>query len=268
MKQYLDLLQRVLDGGTPRQDRTGTGTLSTFGEQIRLDLRDGFPLLTTKRVHWKSIVHELLWFISGDTNIRALQENGVSIWNEWADENGDLGPIYGRQWRSWRAPGPPGERSAIDQLARVVDQIREHPSSRRLVVSAWNPADLPSMALPPCHVLFQFYVSDGHLSCGMYQRSCDLFLGLPFNIASYALLTHMIAQGTGLAVGDLVVSLGDAHIYSNHREQVQLQLGREPRELPTLHLDPSVKSLFEFDAKHIELESYHPHKGIKAPIAV
>jgi thymidylate synthase len=268
MRQYLDLLQRVLDGGAPKLDRTGTGTLSIFGEQIRIDLRDGFPLLTTKRVHWKSIVHELLWFISGDTNIRYLQKNDVSIWDEWADDNGDLGPIYGRQWRSWRTPGRPGEPSEIDQLTQVVDQIRDNPSSRRLVVSAWNPSDLPSMALPPCHLLFQFYVSDGRLSCGMYQRSCDLFLGLPFNIASYALLTHMIAQGAGLAVGDLVISLGDAHIYANHREQVQLQLAREPRELPTLHLDPSVKSLFEFGAQHIELESYHPHKGIKAPIAV
>ena len=268
MRQYLDLLERVLESGSPKQDRTGTGTQSVFGDQIRVDLRSGFPLLTTKRVHWKSIVHELLWFISGDTNIRYLQENGVSIWDEWADGNGDLGPVYGHQWRSWQSLGRAGEASEIDQLAQVVDQIRENPSSRRLLVNAWNPADLPSMALPPCHLLFQFYVSAGRLSCGMYQRSCDLFLGLPFNIASYALLTHMIAEVTGLAVGDLVISLGDAHIYSNHREQVRLQLGREPRTLPTLHLDPSVKSLFEFGAQHVELENYNPHKGIKAAIAV
>jgi thymidylate synthase len=268
LKQYLDLLQRVLDHGTAKPDRTGTGTLAIFGEQVRFDLRQGFPLLTTKRVHWKSIVHELLWFIAGDTNVRTLQENGVSIWDEWADADGELGPVYGRQWRSWRTPGRPGEPSEIDQLAQVVEQIREDPTSRRLVVSAWNPADLPSMALPPCHLLFQFYVAGGRLSCGMYQRSCDLFLGLPFNIASYALLTHMIAQTTGLGVGDLVISLGDAHIYSNHREQVELQLRREPRELPSLHLDPGVKSVFEFRAQHIELENYDPHKGIKAPIAV
>jgi thymidylate synthase len=268
LRQYLDLLQRVLDHGTPKRDRTGTGTLAIFGEQVRFDLRQGFPLLTTKRVHWKSIVHELLWFIAGDTNVRTLQENGVSIWDEWADADGELGPVYGRQWRSWRTPGRPGEPSEIDQLAQVVEQIREDPTSRRLVVSAWNPADLPSMALPPCHLLFQFYVAGGRLSCGMYQRSCDLFLGLPFNIASYALLTHMIAQTTGLGVGDLVISLGDAHIYSNHREQVELQLRREPRELPSLHLDPGVKSVFEFRAQHIELENYDPHKGIKAPIAV
>ncbi len=268
MRQYLDLLQRVLEDGTAREDRTGTGTLSVFGDQLRVDLRQGFPLLTTKRIHWKSVVHELLWFIAGDTNVRYLQENGVSIWDEWPDDNGELGPVYGRQWRRWQAPGRPGEPCEIDQLAQVVEQIHENPSSRRLIVTAWNPADVPSMALPPCHLLFQFYVSEGRLSCGMYQRSCDLFLGLPFNIASYALLTHMIAHVTGLAVGDLIISLGDAHIYSNHLEQVRRQLGRQPRELPTLHLDPGVKSLFDFRAQDVELESYDPHKGIKAPIAV
>jgi thymidylate synthase len=268
MRQYLDLLARVLETGTPKGDRTGTGTLSVFGDQIRVDLRERFPLLTTKRVHFKSIVHELLWFISGDTNVRTLQENGVTIWDEWADEQGELGPVYGSQWRSWPTPGRPGEPSHIDQLAQVIEQIRETPESRRLLVSAWNPADLPDMALPPCHLLYQFYVADGRLSCGVYQRSCDLFLGLPFNIASYALLTRMVAQVTGMGVGDLVISLGDAHIYANHVEQVKRQLEREPRELPTLCLDPAVKSLFDFTADHIRLEDYYPHKGIKAPIAV
>ncbi len=268
MRQYLDILERVLANGSRKNDRTGTGTVSLFGDQIRVDLRDRFPLLTTKRVHFDSIVHELLWFISGDTNIRYLQEHGVTIWDEWADENGDLGPVYGSQWRHWPSQGPGGERRDIDQLAGVIEQIREHPDSRRLLVSAWNPADLPRMALAPCHLLFQFYVAEGRLSCGVYQRSCDLFLGLPFNIASYALLTRMVAQVTGLSVGDLVISLGDAHIYSNHLEQVKQQLGREPRELPTLRLDPSVKSVFEFRAHHIALENYDPHKGIKAPIAV
>jgi thymidylate synthase len=268
MKQYLDLLARVLETGTPKGDRTGTGTLSVFGDQIRVDLRERFPLLTTKRVHFKSIVHELLWFISGDTNIRTLQENGVTIWDEWADEQGELGPVYGSQWRSWPTPGRPGEPSHIDQLAQVIEQIRETPESRRLLVSAWNPADLPDMALPPCHLLYQFYVADGRLSCGVYQRSCDLFLGLPFNIASYALLTRMVAQVTGMGVGDLVISLGDAHIYANHVEQVKRQLEREPRELPNLCLDPAVKSLFDFTADNTRLEDYYPHKGIKAPIAV
>jgi thymidylate synthase len=268
MRQYLDILQRVLANGTRKTDRTGTGTISVFGDQIRVDLRDRFPLLTTKRVHFDSIVHELLWFISGDTNIRYLQEHGVTIWDEWADENGDLGPVYGSQWRSWPSQRPGGERSDIDQLARVIEQIRANPDSRRLLVSAWNPAEVPKMALPPCHVLFQFYVAGGILSCGVYQRSCDLFLGLPFNIASYGLLTRMVAQVTGLSVGDLVISLGDAHIYSNHVEQVKRQLAREPRELPSLRLDPSIKSVFEFGADHIALENYHPHKGIKAPIAV
>ena len=268
MRQYLDLLERVLASGAPKSDRTGTGTTSLFGEQIRVDLRDHFPLLTTKRVHFKSIVHELLWFISGDTNIRYLQENGVRIWDEWADESGDLGPVYGSQWRSWTSQGPGGEKTDIDQLAAVIEQIRANPDSRRLLVTAWNPAEVPKMALPPCHLLFQFYVAEGSLSCGVYQRSCDLFLGLPFNIASYALLTRMVAQVTDLSVGDLVISMGDAHIYSNHLEQVERQLAREPRELPTLRLAPSVKSLFEFRAEHVALENYDPHKGIKAPIAI
>jgi thymidylate synthase len=266
MREYLDLLERVLANGAPKSDRTGTGTVSLFGEQIRIGLGSAFPLLTTKRVHFKSILHELLWFISGDTNIRYLRENNVTIWDEWADENGDLGPVYGSQWRSW--PGREGETANIDQLAAVIEQIRENPDSRRLLVSAWNPTAIPQMALPPCHVMFQFYVAEGRLSCGVYQRSCDLFLGLPFNIASYALLTRMVAQVTDLSVGDLVISLGDAHIYSNHLEQVQQQLTREPRELPTLRFDPSVKSVFEFREEHVQLESYHPHKGIKAPIAV
>jgi len=268
MKQYLDLLERVLSNGTPKSDRTGTGTISLFGEQIRVNLRGGFPLLTTKRVHFKSVLHELLWFISGDTNVRYLQENGVTIWDEWANENGDLGPVYGSQWRSWPTRGPEGESDSIDQLAEVIEQIRKNPDSRRLLVSAWNPAEVPNMALPPCHLLFQFYVAEGRLSCGVYQRSCDLFLGLPFNIASYALLTGMVAQVTGLSLGELVISLGDAHIYSNHVEQVQRQLAREPRALPTLRFDPSVKSVFAFRAEHVRLENYDPHKGIKAPIAV
>lgn len=268
MRQYLDLLARVLENGTPKSDRTGTGTLSVFGDQIRVDLRESFPLLTTKRVHFRSIVHELLWFISGETNIRTLQKNGVTIWDAWADENGELGPVYGSQWRSWPTPGRPGEPARIDQLAQVIEQIRENPDSRRLLVSAWNPADLPDMALPPCHLLFQFYQADGRLSCGVYQRSCDLFLGLPFNIASYALLTRMVAQVTGLGLGDLVISLGDAHIYTNHVEQVRRQLARQPRQLPSLRLDPAVKSLFAFRADHIRLEGYDPHKGIKAPIAI
>ncbi len=268
MRQYLDLLQRVLDCGADKTDRTGTGTVSVFGEQIRIDLRERFPLLTTKRVHFHSIVQELLWFVSGDTNVGILQQNHVSIWDEWADADGELGPIYGHQWRRWPTARRPGEPDHIDQLATVVEQIRENPSSRRLLVSAWNPADLPQMALPPCHLLYQFYVVDDRISCGMYQRSCDLFLGLPFNIASYALLTMMIAQVTDLALGDLVISLGDAHIYSNHMKQVKRQLSREPGPLPTLHLDPSVKSLFDFRAEHVHLEDYHPQKGILAPIAV
>jgi thymidylate synthase len=268
MRQYLDLLQRVLETGTEKNDRTGTGTRSVFGEQIRIDLRTRFPLLTTKRVQFRSLLHELLWFIAGDTNIAYLKQNDVSIWDSWADAAGELGPIYGSQWRSWPTPMREGEPERIDQLAQVVDQIRDDPDSRRLIVTAWNPADIPRMGLPPCHMMFQFYVADGRLSCGMYQRSCDLFLGLPFNIASYALLTHMIAQVTGKGVGDLIISFGDAHIYSNHMEQVERQLAREPGPLPTLHLDPSVKSLFDFTAEHVRIEDYHPQKGILAPIAV
>jgi thymidylate synthase len=268
MRQYLDLLARVTDRGVQKTDRTGTGTISVFGEQLRFDLREHFPLVTTTRVQWRSIVHELLWFISGETNIRYLKENDVSIWDAWADPSGDLGPVYGHQWRHWAGRTQGGELREIDQLAQVVDQIRANPDSRRLLVNAWNVADVPDMALPPCHLLFQFWVSEGRLSCGMYQRSCDLFLGLPFNIASYALLTQMIASVTDLGVGDLVISLGDAHVYVNHLEQVRRQLGREPRPLPKLRLDPSVKSLFDFREEHIHLEGYDPHKGILAPIAV
>jgi len=268
MQPYHDLLRHILDRGVPKSDRTGTGTRSVFGDQIRVDLRERFPLLTTKRVHFRSVVHELLWFISGDTNIAYLKENDVSIWDAWADESGDLGPVYGSQWRSWATPGRAGEPERIDQLSEVIDQIRKNPDSRRLIVTAWNPGDVPQMALPPCHLLFQFYVANGQLSCGMYQRSCDLFLGLPFNIASYALLTHMIAQVTGKGVGELVVSIGDAHIYSNHLEQVNRQLAREPGPLPTLYLDPSVKSLFDFRADHVRIDDYNPQKGILAPIAV
>jgi thymidylate synthase len=268
MNQYIDLLRRVLHKGAPKKDRTGTGTVSIFGDQIRFDLRQGFPLLTTKRIHWKSVVHELLWFISGSTNVKYLQENGVTIWDEWADEQGELGPVYGSQWREWTAHNWAGAYTPIDQLAEVVDQIKTNPDSRRLIVTAWNPEDVPDTALPPCHLMFQFHVNDGRLSCGMYQRSCDLFLGLPFNIASYALLTHMVARVTGLTVGDLVISLGDVHIYSNHLEQAQLQLKRGTRPLPTLRLDPSVTSLFEFNSRHIDLYGYNPHPGIKAPISV
>jgi thymidylate synthase len=267
MRNYLELLSKALEQGDPKDDRTGIGTLSLFGDQLRFDLRERFPLLTTKRVHLKSVIHELLWFISGDTNIRYLQENGVSIWNEWADEQGELGPVYGSQWRHWSTPGE-SDRTFVDQLANVVDEIRTNPNSRRLIVSAWNVADVPRMKLPPCHLLYQFSVSGGRLSCSMYQRSCDLFLGLPFNIASYALLTLMIAQVTDLDPGDLVISLGDAHIYSNHVEQVRQQLGREPREGPTMALDPAVKSLFDFRYEHFHIDGYDPHPAIKAPIAV
>lgn len=267
MRQYLDLLERTLDEGTVKDDRTGTGTLGIFGHQLRFDLRERFPLVTTKRVHLKSVIHELLWFISGDTNIRYLQENGVRIWDEWADENGELGPVYGSQWRRWATPGDP-DREYVDQLSDVIDEIRSNPSSRRLIVNAWNVADVHRMKLPPCHLLYQFSVSGNQLSCSMYQRSCDLFLGLPFNIASYALLTMMIAQVTDLVPGELVISLGDAHVYSNHVEQVRLQLGREPRDLPTMTLDPSVKSLFDFRFEHFHVDGYDPHPTIKAPIAV
>lgn len=266
MQQYLALLERVLNEGTPKPDRTGTGTTSVFGAQIQFDLASGFPLLTTKKVHFKSVAHELLWFISGDSNIRYLQENGVRIWDEWADENGDLGPVYGSQWRSWPTPG--GQRESVDQLQEVIEKIRTEPDSRRLIVSAWNVAEVPNMKLPPCHMLYQFNVSQGRLSCSMYQRSCDLFLGLPFNIASYALLTLMIAQSTDLQPGHLVISLGDAHIYSNHTQQVRTQLSREPRALPSLRLDPSVKSVSDFRYEHFHLEGYDPHPRIAAPIAV
>ncbi|PZQ84388.1 MAG: thymidylate synthase [Ancylobacter novellus] len=264
MRQYHEFLERVLREGTRKDDRTGTGTLSLFGHQMRFDLSEGFPLVTTKRLHLKSIIHELLWFLAGDTNIAYLRENGVSIWNEWADANGDLGPVYGHQWRSW----PDGHGGVIDQIAGVIADIRRNPDSRRLIVSAWNPADVPRMALPPCHCLFQFYVLDGKLSCQLYQRSADIFLGVPFNIASYALLTHMIAQVTGLKVGDFVHTFGDAHIYLNHLEQVNEQLSRAPRPLPRLKLNPEVDDIFAFRFEDIAIEGYEPHPAIKAPVAV
>lgn len=264
MRQYLDLLRHLLDHGTPKDDRTGTGTRSLFGHQMRFDLADGFPLLTTKKLHVHSIVHELLWFLRGDTNVAYLHEHGVSIWDEWADEDGELGPVYGSQWRSW--PTPDGR--TIDQIAWVADEIRRNPDSRRLVVSAWNVADVPAMALPPCHALFQFYVARGKLSCQLYQRSADVFLGVPFNIASYALLTHMMAQACDLAPGDFVHTFGDVHLYSNHVEQTRLQLNREPRPLPRLVLDSSVRSIFEFRAEHVDFEGYDPHPHISAPVAV
>lgn len=264
MRQYLDLLQHILDHGQPKRDRTGTGTLSVFGHQMRFDLRDGFPLVTTKKLHLKSIVHELLWFLSGDTNIGYLKDHGVRIWDEWADEQGDLGPVYGAQWRSW--PAPDGER--IDQIARAVQQIREDPDSRRIVVSTWNVAELPKMALLPCHVLFQFYVSQGRLSCQLYQRSADTFLGVPFNIASYALLTIMVAQVTDLEAGEFVHTFGDAHLYTNHLEQARLQLSREPRPLPTLKLNRDVRSIVDFAFEDFTVEGYDPHPHIKARVAV
>jgi thymidylate synthase len=264
MRSYLDLMQRVLSDGARKSDRTGTGTLSLFGAQLRFDLAAGFPLITTKKVHIKSIVHELLWFLKGETSIRYLQEHGVSIWNEWADANGDLGPVYGYQWRSW--PAPDGRH--IDQMAQVLKLLRQSPDSRRMLVSAWNVADLDRMALMPCHAFFQFYVADGRLSCQMYQRSADLFLGVPFNIASYALLTMMVAQVCGLEPGDFVHTFGDAHLYLNHIEQAKEQLSREPRRLPTMTLNPAVADLFAFTFEDFTLAGYDPHPAIKAPIAV
>ncbi len=264
MKQYLDLLQYVLDHGTERLDRTGTGTIGVFGYQMRFDLGQGFPALTTKKLHLRSIIHELLWFLRGDTNIKYLKDNGVSIWDEWADENGDLGPVYGSQWRSW----PDGHGGTIDQIANVVREIKENPYSRRLMVTAWNPAEIQDMALPPCHCLFQFYVSEGKLSCQLYQRSADIFLGVPFNIASYALLTMMMAQVCGLKAGDFVHTFGDAHIYKNHLDQVHLQLSRDPRPLPTMRINPDVNDIFGFHYEDFTLENYNPHPHIKGEVSV
>jgi len=266
MRQYLDLVEHVLGSGVSKGDRTGTGTLSVFGYQMRFDLRQGFPLLTTKKLHVRSIVHELLWFLTGSTNVRPLQENGVKIWDEWADENGDLGPVYGSQWRSWPPPAPGG--AAIDQIARVVEGIQRDPDSRRHIVSAWNVAEIDRMRLPPCHALFQFWVAEGRLSCQLYQRSADVFLGVPFNIASYALLTLMVAQVTGLEAAEFIHTLGDAHLYSNHLEQARLQLTREPRPLPRVQLNPEVKSIFDFRYEDITFSGYDPWPAIKAPIAV
>lgn len=264
MRQYLDLMEHVLKHGVKKTDRTGTGTLSVFGWQMRFDLREGFPLVTTKKVHTKSIIHELLWFLKGETNIAYLKEHGVSIWDDWADAKGDLGPVYGQQWRSW----PARDGSAIDQIANVVKMIRTNPDSRRLMVTAWNPADVDKMALPPCHCLFQFYVAEGRLSCQLYQRSADIFLGVPFNIASYALLTMMIAQVAGLKPGEFILSLGDAHLYSNHLEQAKLQLMRQPLPLPKMVLNPEVKDIFAFQYEDFRLENYQAHPHIAAPVAV
>ncbi|MGE7216713.1 thymidylate synthase [Priestia koreensis] len=264
MNQYLQLCEHILTNGTKKEDRTGTGTISTFGHQMRFNLQEGFPLLTTKKLHLKSIIHELLWFLDGDTNVKYLQDNGVRIWNEWADEQGELGPVYGHQWRSW--PTPDGGH--IDQITKVVEQIKHNSDSRRMIVSAWNVADVDNMALPPCHCLFQFYVADGKLSCQLYQRSADVFLGVPFNIASYALLTMMMAQVCGLEPGDFVHTLGDAHIYSNHIEQVNLQLTREPRSLPKMKINPNVTSIFDFTFEDFELTEYDPHPHIKGAVSV
>jgi thymidylate synthase len=264
MQQYLNLLQHILDNGVKKEDRTGTGTISCFGYQMRFDLNEGFPLVTTKKLHLRSIIHELLWFLKGETNIAYLTENGVSIWDEWADENGDLGPVYGKQWRSWT--GANGEM--IDQISDVINQIKKNPDSRRLIVSAWNVAELPKMALMPCHALFQFYVAEGKLSCQLYQRSADVFLGVPFNIASYALLTMMIAQVCDLELGEFVHTFGDVHIYNNHLEQVNLQLSRKPFPLPTMKLNPEVKCIFDFKYEDFTLENYQFHPAIKAPVAV
>ena len=264
MQQYLDLLSRILNEGVHKGDRTGTGTLSVFGNQMRFDLRDGFPLLTTKKLHLKSIIYELLWFLRGDTNVHYLQEHGVRIWNEWADENGELGPVYGHQWRSW----PDYKGGTIDQIANVLDQIKHHPNSRRMLVTAWNPAEVEEMALPPCHCLFQFYVADGRLSLQLYQRSADTFLGVPFNIASYALLLQMMAQVTGLEAGEFIHTTGDTHLYSNHLEQAKLQLTRTPRPLPKMKINPDVKDLFAFKYEDFELVDYNPYPHISAEVAV
>ncbi|OMH39002.1 thymidylate synthase [Motiliproteus sp. MSK22-1] len=264
MQQYLDLMRHVRDNGVFKGDRTGTGTVSVFGHQLRFDLRQGFPLVTTKKCHLKSIIHELLWFLQGDTNIKYLKDHGVNIWNEWADENGDLGPVYGHQWRSW--PTPEGE--AIDQISLLIEQIKNSPDSRRLIVSAWNVPEVNKMALPPCHTLFQFYVADGHLSCQLYQRSADVFLGVPFNIASYALLTMMIAQVCDLKSGDFIHTFGDAHLYSNHLDQANLQLSREPYPLPVMNINPEVKDIFAFRFEDFDLQGYQSHPHISAPIAV
>ncbi len=264
MRQYLELMEHVLAEGVEKRDRTGTGTMSVFGHQMRFDLEAGFPLTTTKKLHVKSIIHELLWFLAGDTNVKYLNDNGVRIWDEWADEHGDLGPVYGRQWRSW----PTQDGRTIDQIANVVEMIRRNPDSRRLIVTAWNPADVDKMALPPCHCLFQFYVARGRLSCQLYQRSADIFLGVPFNIASYALLTMMVAQVTGLKPGEFVHTFGDLHLYQNHLDQARLQLSREPRPLPQMRLNPAVKNIHDFCFEDFELTGYDPHPAIKAPIAV
>ena len=264
MKQYLDLMQDILDNGNEKGDRTGTGTVSVFGRQLRFDLSEGFPLVTTKKLHLRSIIHELLWFLSGDTNIKYLKDNGVSIWDEWADENGDLGPVYGHQWRSWPTSGG----GKVDQISNVIEAIKKNPNSRRHIVSAWNPAEVDEMALPPCHALFQFYVAEGKLSCQLYQRSADYFLGVPFNIASYALLVHMFAQQCDLEVGDFVWTGGDVHLYSNHMEQVKTQLSREPRSLPQLHIKRKPDSIFDYKYEDFEILNYDPHPGIKAPVAV
>jgi thymidylate synthase len=264
MDQYLELLRRVRNEGTKKTDRTGTGTLSVFGHQMRFDLGLGFPMVTTKKLHVKSIVHELIWFLAGDTNVKYLQDNGVKIWDEWARADGDLGPVYGKQWRSWASP----DGRTIDQISDVVAELKRNPDSRRLIVSAWNPADIPKMALAPCHCLFQFYVADGKLSCQLYQRSADIFLGVPFNIASYALLTMMMAEVTGLKPGDFVHTFGDAHLYLNHLEQADLQLSRAPRPLPRMHIDSDVSSIFDFEYEDFRLEGYEPHPHISAPVAV
>src|SRR4030095_4080310 len=264
MKQYLDLMRHVLETGTPKQDRTGPGTASVFGYQMRFNPGEGFPLLTTKKLHLKSIIYELLWFLRGETNVGYLREHGVNIWNEWAREDGELGPVYGAQWRSWKS----SDGRSIDQISQVIDQIKTNPDSRRLIVSAWNVGEISKMALPPCHLLFQFYVASGKLSCQLYQRSADIFLGLPFNISSYSLLTMMVAQACDLEPGEFVLTLGDAHLYSNHFEQARLQLSREPLKLPTMKINPSVHSIFEFDYDHFELANYAPHPHIKAEVAV